>query len=227
MFNHFTLLLAQINPTTLNTNSGLLGVPLMDNDFYKLLFRFIFNFIIITLVIRFIYYVKTPRRNYVFTYYMISVISFVIVFALKKLDIDTGMGLGLFAIFGIIKYRTNPLRVREMTYLFITIGLSVVNGLSGKQVSYAELLFINFAVVLIVYLLDTKLLMNLESTKTVIYEKIENIKPENYNLLIEDLENRTGLKITKTEIGKVDFLKDIAEIKIYYYDGSTDFSDNK
>lgn len=227
MFNHFTLLLAQINPTTLNTNSGLLGVPLMDNDFYKLLFRFIFNFIIITLVIRFIYYVKTPRRNYVFTYYMISVISFVIVFALKKLDIDTGMGLGLFAIFGIIKYRTNPLRVREMTYLFITIGLSVVNGLSGKQVSYAELLFINFAVVLIVYLLDTKLLMNLESTKTVIYEKIENIKPENYNLLIEDLENRTGLKITKTEIGKVDFLKDIAEIKIYYYDGSTDFSDNE
>jgi len=227
MFNHFTLLLAQINPTNLNTNSGFLGVPLMDDDLYKLLFRFIFNFIIITLVIRFIYYVKTPRRNYVFTYYMISVISFVIVFALKKLDIDTGMGLGLFAIFGIIRYRTNPLRVREMTYLFITIGLSVINGLSGKQVSYSELLFINFAVVLIVYLLDTKLLMNLESTKTVIYEKIENIKPKNYNLLIEDLENRTGLKITKTEIGKVDFLKDIAEIKIYYYDESTDFSDNE
>jgi hypothetical protein len=227
MFNHFSLLLAQINQTTLNTNIGFLGINFMDDDFYKLLFRFIFNFIIITLIIRFIYYVKTPRRNYVFTYYMISIISFVIVFALKKLDIDTGMGLGLFAIFGIIRYRTNPLRVREMTYLFITIGLSVVNGLSGKQVSYSELLFINFTVVLIVYLLDTKLLVNLESSKTIIYEKIDNIKPENYTILVDDLEQRTGLKITKAEIGKVDFLKDVAEIKIYYYDENTDFNDNE
>jgi hypothetical protein len=227
MFNHFSLLLAQINQTILHTNTGFLGVHFMDDDFYKLLFRFIFNFIIITLIIRFIYYVKTPRRNYVFTYYMISIISFVIVFALKKLDIDTGMGLGLFAIFGIIRYRTNPLRVREMTYLFITIGLSVVNGLSGKQVSYSELLFINFTVVLIVYLLDTKLLVNLESSKTIIYEKIDNIKPENYTILVDDLEQRTGLKITKAEIGKVDFLKDVAEIKIYYYDENTDFNDNE
>jgi hypothetical protein len=227
MFNHLSLLLAQINQTSLHTNTGFLGVNFMDDDFYKLLFRFSFNFIIITLIIRFIYYIKTPRRNYVFTYYMISIISFVIVFALKKLDIDTGMGLGLFAIFGIIRYRTNPLRVREMTYLFITIGLSVVNGLSGKQVSYSELLFINFAVVLIVYLLDTKLLVNLESSKTIIYEKINNIKPENYTILVEDIEYRTGLKITKAEIGKVDFLKDIAEIKIYYYDENTDFSDNE
>ena len=228
MFNHFTALLAQANNTIINADSGFLGISFMDDDFYKLLFRFIFNFIIITIIIRLIYYAKTPRRNYVFTYYMISIISFVIVFALKKLDIDTGMGLGLFAIFGIIRYRTNPLRVREMTYLFITIGLSVVNGLSGRQVSYAELLFINFAVVLIVYLLDTKLLVNLESSKTVIYEKIENIKPENYIQLMEDLEQRTGLKISKAEVGKVDFLKDIAEIKIYYYDDKdTEFDETE
>jgi len=228
MFNYFTAIIAQANNLTLTTDNGFLGIAFMDDDFYKLLFRFIFNFIIITIIIRYIYYKKTPRRNYVFTYYMISIISFVIVFALKKLDIDTGMGLGLFAIFGIIRYRTNPLRVREMTYLFITIGLSVVNGLSGRQVSYSELLFINLAVVLIVYLLDTKLLVNLESSKTVIYEKINNIKPENYALLIEDLEERIGLKITKAEVGKVDFLKDIAEIKIYYYvdEDSSEYSEN-
>lgn len=228
MFNYFTAIIAQANNLTLTTDNGFLGISFMDDDFYKLLFRFVFNFIIITIIIRYIYYKKTPRRNYVFTYYMISIISFVIVFALKKLDIDTGMGLGLFAIFGIIRYRTNPLRVREMTYLFITIGLSVVNGLSGRQVSYSELLFINFAVVLIVYLLDTKLLVNLESSKTVIYEKINNIKPENYALLIEDLEKRIGLKITKAEVGKVDFLKDIAEIKIYYYvdEDSSEYSEN-
>ena len=188
----------------------------MDGDFYKLAFRFVLNFIILTIVIRYVYYAKTPRSNYVFTFYMISLISFVIVFALKKLDIDTGMGLGLFAIFGIIRYRTNPLRVREMTYLFIAIGLSVVNGLSGKQVSYAELLFINVVVVVIVYIMDIKIFINLETSKVVIYEKIENVKPENAQLLKEDLEDRTGLKINKISVGKIDFLKDIAEIKIFY-----------
>ncbi|MGV6861963.1 MAG: DUF4956 domain-containing protein [Putridiphycobacter sp.] len=220
-------ILATVQDLNLNTGSTFLGVNFMDNDFYKLLFRFSFNMVILTVVIRYIYYVKTPRRNYVFTFYMISVISFVIVFALKKLDIDTGMGLGLFAIFGIIRYRTTPLRVREMSYLFIVIGLSVVNGLSGKQVSYAELLFINFAVVLIVYLMDTKLLVNLESSKVINYEKIENIKPENYEVLIQDLEERTGLNIIRATVGKVDFLKDVAEVKIYYFAEDDDSETNQ
>ncbi len=220
-------ILATVQDLNLNTGSTFLGVNFMDNDFYKLLFRFSFNMVILTVVIRYIYYVKTPRRNYVFTFYMISVISFVIVFALKKLDIDTGMGLGLFAIFGIIRYRTTPLRVREMSYLFIVIGLSVVNGLSGKQVSYAELLFINFAVVLIVYLMDTKLLVNLENSKVINYEKIENIKPENYEVLIQDLEERTGLNIIRATVGKVDFLKDVAEVKIYYFAEDDDSETNQ
>jgi archaellum component FlaF (FlaF/FlaG flagellin family) len=103
-----------------------------------------------------------------------------------------------------------------MTYLFIAIGLSVVNGLAGKQVSYTELLFINFVVVAIVYFMDTKLFVNIENSKTIIYEKIENIKPENAQALKDDLENRTGLTINKINVGKVDFLKDVAEIKIFY-----------
>jgi len=214
MLNSILPFLAQINPV--DDSGTFLGVNLMDDDFYKLAFRFVLNFIILTIVIRYVYYAKTPRSNYVFTFYMISLISFVIVFALKKLDIDTGMGLGLFAIFGIIRYRTNPLRVREMTYLFIAIGLSVVNGLSGKQVSYAELLFINVVVVVIVYIMDIKIFINLETSRVVIYEKIENVKPENAQLLKEDLEDRTGLKINKISVGKIDFLKDIAEIKIFY-----------
>jgi hypothetical protein len=193
-----------------------LDVNIFDSDIYKLIFRFILNMTVLTAVIRYVYYAKTPRSNYVFTFYMISIISFVIVFALKKMNIDTGMGLGLFAIFGIIRYRTNPLRVREMTYLFIAIGLSVVNGLSGKQVSYAELLFINVIVVAIVYVMDIKVFVNLENSKTIVYEKIENIKPQNAQALKDDLEERTGLQINRVSVGKVDFLKDVAEIKIFY-----------
>lgn len=218
MLNSLLLLIGEVTPVV---ESTFLGINLMDEDFYKLLFRFLLNLLVLTAVIRYVYYAKTPRRNYVFTFYMISIISFVLVFALKSMDIDTGMGLGLFAIFGIIRYRTNPLRVREMTYLFISIGLSVLNGLSGKQISYAELLFINLIVVLIVYIMDTKILVNVESSKTVIYEKIENIKPQNAAVLKADLEERTGLAINRVSVGKIDFLKDIAEIKIYFNESET------
>jgi hypothetical protein len=214
MFNNLSLLAA--NVASPEKGIEFLGVGLMDDDIYKLLLRFALNMLFITIAIKFIYYKKTPRTNYVFTFYMISIISFVIVFTLKKMNIDTGMGLGLFAIFGIIRYRTNPLRVREMTYLFIVIGLSVINGLTGKQVSYAELLSINILVVGIVYFMDTKFFVNIEESKTIIYEKIENIKPANYALLIDDLEDRTGIKITRAVVGKVDFLKDVAEVKIFF-----------
>lgn len=193
-----------------------LGMDWMDEDFYSLVFRFLINLFFITIVIRLIYFVKTPRRNYLFTFFLISIVTFVICFDLQKLDIDTGMGLGLFAIFGIIRYRTNPMKIREMTYLFIVIGLSVVNALSGKQVSYAELGFINVSIIVIVYFMETKWLVNVETSKLLIYEKIEYIKPENSELLKQDLEERTGIKINKVEVGKVDFLKDIAEVKIYY-----------
>ncbi|MEO9534368.1 MAG: DUF4956 domain-containing protein [Crocinitomicaceae bacterium] len=193
-----------------------MGIPLMDDDFYKLIYRFAINFLFLTILIRFIYYRKTQRKDYLFTYYMISIISFMICFALKKLEIDMGMGLGLFAIFGIIRYRTGTVRIKEMTYLFVAIGLAVVNALAGKQISLAELMFVNAGTVGFVYLLEYVILQNHEMSKTITYEKIDLIKPENRPQLLEDLEARTGLKITKILIGKVDFLKDTAQIRIFY-----------
>ena len=193
-----------------------LGLELMNEDFYSLIFRFIFNIIVLTIVVRFIYYPKTHRKDYLFTYYMISITSFVLCFALKKLDIDTGMGLGLFAVFGIIKYRTNTMRIKEMTYLFISIGLSVVNALAGGQVSYAEITFINLIVIVIVFLLEYVWFQETDASKVIVYEKIENIKPENYDVLLADLEARLGLKIVKAQVGRVDFLKDTAQVKVYF-----------
>jgi len=127
-----------------------------------------------------------------------------------------GMGLGLFAIFGIIRYRTGTVRIKEMTYLFVAIGLAVVNALAGKQISLAELLFVNAGTVGFVYLLEYVVLQNHEMSKTITYEKIDLIKPENRTALQADLEQRTGLKITKILIGKIDFLKDTAQIRIFY-----------
>lgn len=192
------------------------SITLFSPDFYQLVIRFALNLLFLTIIIRFIYYRKTSNKDYLFTYYAIAIISFMICFALKKLNIDTGMGLGLFAIFGIIRYRTDTIRIREMSYLFIAIGLSVINALAGKQVSLAEFLFINVTVILLTMGLEYWWLMKQDAVKSIIYEKIENIKPENYQALLEDLRKRTGLKIKRAEIGKIDFLKDTAQIKIYY-----------
>lgn len=205
----------------METPTSFYGMDLMSDDLYKLIIRFFINFFFLTGIIRYVYYAKTPRKSYLFTFYMISIISFLICFALKKFEMEVGMGLGLFAIFGIIRYRTNPMRIREMTYLFIVIGLSVINALSSK-LSYAEVFFINGVVWFMVYVMENWWLQSNEADKTITYEKIENIKPENYESLIADLENRTGLVVKRAVIGKIDFLKDTAEVKIYY----DDLSDN-
>ena len=183
----------------MNEPTTFLGMELMSDDLWKLLIRFFINFFFLTVIIRYVYYTKTPRKSYLFTFYMISIISFLICFALKKFEMEVGMGLGLFAIFGIIRYRTNPMRIREMTYLFLVIGLSVINALSNK-LSYAEVFFINGIVWFIIYVMENWWLQSNEADKTIIYEKIENIKPANYELLIADLENRTGLKINRAVV---------------------------
>ena len=119
-----------------------IGLQWFDEDFYLLLIRLCVNIVFITILIRFLYYAKTKRKDYLFTYYLIGTITFFLCFGLKKLDIDTGMGLGLFAIFGIIRYRTDAIEIKEMTYLFLIIGLSVVNALASNQLSVAEMAFL-------------------------------------------------------------------------------------
>lgn len=197
-------------------------IKLMDDDLYKLFVKFAINLFFSTILISYIYYRKTKRKDHLFTYYMISVIAFMICFALKKLEIGTGMGLGLFAIFGIIRYRTSTVRIKEMTYLFVVIGLAVVNALAGKQISYAELAFINGGTVLFVYLLEYVVLQRHENTRTIIYERIDLIKPDKREEMKADLQERTGLQINKISIGKIDFLRDTAQVRIYYHSDDPD-----
>ena len=202
-----------------------LGLELFNNDVYTLLYRLILNVVFITIIIRFIYYPKTKRKDYLFTYFLIGLITFFLCFALKKLDINIGMGLGLFAIFGIIRYRTTQIEIKEMTYLFIVIGLSVVNSLAKKEVSVTEVLIINSSVALLTAGLEFLWLLKHEARRIVTYEKIELIKPEHYEEMLKDLEERTGLKINRFEVGNIDFLNDTASVRIYYYDDEQAYSD--
>ncbi len=199
-----------------------LDIPLFDDDFYKMIFRFIINIAFLTLIIRLIYYPYAKRKDYVFTYYLISVIVFFLCFTLKKYELDIGMALGLFAIFGIIRYRTDPIPIKEMTYLFVVIGVSVINSLANKKMSYAEIIGANVLIVSVLILIERYWALRQQESKSILYENIENVRPENYLILKQDLEQRTGLKINKVTVGDIDFLKDTANITIFYFSGKGD-----
>ena len=201
------------------------SITWFSQDFYGLLIRLGINLFFLTILIRVLYYTKTRRKDYLFTYYLIGTITFFLCFGLMQMDIDTGMGLGLFAIFGIIRYRTDAIEIKEMTYLFMVIGISVVNALASNELSISEVGVINITVVLLTYLLENVWLMKHETRKTINYERIDLIKPENQDLLKADLEKRTGLSINRVEVGKIDFLNDTALIRIYYYADEQEFSD--
>jgi len=195
----------------------LYGIDFFDlEDFSKLLFKFGINFIFLIIIVRLVYYRVKEDKDYVFTYIMFNILTFFICFLLRKVPMEMGFALGLFAVFGILRYRTEAIPIRQMTYLFIVIGISMINALSNKSVSIFEVLFTNGLITLITYLIDRLWFQSIEENKTIIYEKIDLIKPEKKEDMIKDLRNRTGLPVHEFKVDKIDFLRDIANITIYY-----------
>jgi|TARA_B100001094_G_C18194776_1_gene809966 hypothetical protein len=195
----------------------LYGIAFFDlEDFSKLLFKFGINFIFLIIIVRLIYYRIKDDKDYVFTFIMFNILTFFICFLLRKVPMQMGFALGLFAVFGILRYRTEAIPIRQMTYLFIVIGISMINALSNKSVSIFELIFTNGFITLITYLIDRVWFQTIEESKNILYEKIDLIKPENQEDLIKDLKERTGLPIHAVKIVKIDFLRDTASITIYY-----------
>ena len=200
-----------------------LGTPLWDSeDFLKLLVKGVFNIGIVVLIARYIYYPVTKNKDYLFTFLLISLTVFLLCVLLDSVKLQLGFALGLFAIFGIIRYRTDPIPIKEMTYLFLVIGISVVNALANKKISYAELVFANLLIVFITFGMERIWLLKHEIRKNIIYEKIELIKPENEAELLADLKERTGIDIIRFEIRRIDFLRDIANIRIFYYEDDSE-----
>jgi hypothetical protein len=196
-----------------------LNIELMNwEDFWDLIIRASFNLFVVLILVRALYYRITPRKEYLFTYILISVVVFFMIMLLENVGVEIGFALGLFAIFGMLRYRTQQIPIREMTYLFLVIGISVINSLANRRVSYAELLLTNAVIVLVTYMLEKVFLMKTESKKLVFYEKIELIKPDMRKELIADLEERTGLTIHRVDIERIDYLRDAARIYIYYYE---------
>lgn len=194
-------------------------------NFVLFLVRFSINFLVTSLIIRLMYYPKSRRRDYFFTFIVTSTTIFMLLFMLETVKLQVGFALGLFAIFGILRYRTDTMPIREMTYLFLIIGISVINALA-KDISYVELGLTNFVFIGVAGFMESNRVLKHVSSKLIVYEKIALIRPDKREELIQDLKDRTGLDVTNVEVGSIDFLKDTAYIKIFYESNEVNSADN-
>ena len=190
-------------------------------SFISLLIRFLFNLSVAFIIIKLIYHRDRKGNDFVFTYFMFNSLIFFFAYILGNLDVNIAFGFGLFAVFAILRYRTNPIPIKEMTYLFIVITIGVINALSKNEAAYIEVLFANLVIVLLTYVLEKYWESNLLYSKTLVYNNLENIKPENKQLLLKDLMEKTGLEIINCKVGRVNFVDSRSNIKIYYKDNGS------
>ncbi len=182
-----------------------------------LIIKFLTNIIAIFIVSKVIYYRSSKNRAYVFTLLIFNITIFLVCSLLNNLTLSIGFSFGIFALFSVLRYRTTTIPIKEMTYLFVAISLAIINALINAKVSFAELLFTNIVLIVSIYILE-KYWVNNELMKSIVIEKIDLVKPENYVRLVDDLTERTGLDIIRVEVGKIDFLRDIANVRVYYRD---------
>ena len=194
----------------------LLDFAFFDKLSDKFFIRLLIDFIAMFILIRFIYFPHHKNKDFVFTFFLFNFLIFIITYLLNKVDMSMGAAFGLFAVFSILRYRTEGISMKDMTYLFIVIAMGLISAV-GKT-SYFELCLLQALILLVIFALDGNLIMKNELTKIVQYENIELIKPENKTLLMEDLKKRTGINIHQITILKIDFLRDVAIIKIFYYE---------
>ena len=184
-------------------------------DITNLIVRYAFNFIVAFIIIKVVYQKDNNNKDFIFTYFMFNSLIFFFAFILGSVEINMGFAFGLFAVFAILRYRTDPIPIKEMTYLFTVITVGVINALSAETVSYQAIIFTNSVIVILAYVLEKYWRDGLLIKRSVEYENIENIKPENHSVLLEDLKERTGLNIEYFEIQTVNFLRDTVKIKIF------------
>ncbi len=185
--------------------------------------RLLIDLCSVFVLVRFIYYPLYKHRELFFTFFIFNMVIFLISFLLNKVELSMGAAFGLFAVFSMLRYRTEDISIKDMTYLFLAIALGLVSAVTKikdtpDHLEYLFLIAINFVVLLTTYLLESKTIMKKEEAKVIMYENIELIKPEHREEMLQDLKNRTGINIHRISIQKIDFLRDTAQIKIYYFE---------
>jgi len=205
------LLLQDLSADAVNT-----GFTLFEKLSPKFFIRLGIDLLAVIVLVRFIYFPIYRSRENVFTFFIFNLIIFLITYLLNKVEMSMGAAFGLFAVFSMLRYRTEDISIKDMTYMFLLIAMGLINAVSKGN--WDELALLMFIIIVITYLLESNVLIKKEVSKIIMYENIELIKPENKSLLIADLEKRMGVKINQVTIGKIDFLRDSAQIHVFYYE---------
>jgi hypothetical protein len=192
------------------------GFALFEKLGPKFFIRLLVDFLSVFVLIRFIYFPVYKNRENFFTLFIFNLIIFLITFILNKSDMSMGAAFGLFAVFSMLKYRTEGISSKDMTYMFLVIAMGLITALSKG--SWLELSLINTIILVFTFALETTVFMRKEVSQTIQYENIEMIKPEFKDELKADLETRMGIKVNRFSIGKIDFLRDTAIIRVFYYE---------
>lgn len=190
----------------------------IDIDFTQiltLLAKFALNISVFLIITQLIYKKFNKNREFLFTFGIFNIIIFLICYHLSNATLSIGFSFGLFAIFSILRYRTIPLPVKEMTYFFLSISIAIINSLSAMAFTIPELFVVNLLTIVSVFTFEY-LYKDKELMKYIKYEKIDLLKPNRHNDLLDDLKARTGLPINRVEIGRIDFLRDTADIRVFY-----------
>lgn len=193
-----------------------LEVPLFDDDIYKLFTRLLINGFFLVMVVICAIHPSERKRNFTFTAVMMNLMVFFLCFTLKKLDLGLGMALGLFAIFAVLRYRTDTIRIKQMTYLFIVIGIAVINSLSNKKTSYAELLAVNLMLVLATIAMEQFSARGKQSSYRIQYDNMELLKPDRRADLLADIVAQTGFDVIKIDIESIDLRRQRASLRVFY-----------
>lgn len=201
---------------SLDTETASNAIQLFEKLSPKFFLRLGIDVLSVFILVRFVYFPIYRSREYVFTFFIFNLIIFLITYLLNKVEMSMGAAFGLFAVFSMLRYRTEDISIKDMTYLFLVIAMGLICAVSKGN--WDELSLLNAIILIITYLLESKLLMKKEVTKIVQYENIELIKPDKQKELIADLENRMGVKINHVTIGRLDFLRDSAQLHVYYYE---------
>lgn len=196
----------------------LFDMHLFNEDLWPLVFKFALDAVVVFILIRLIYYPVHRKKENLFTYFIFNVLIFFLCILMNNVKLSMGFGFGLFAIFSVIRYRTEQIEVKDMTYLFAVITLAVLNALASKSVSLAELLFTNLVILVLVFLLERVWLTRHEGMRLLVYERVDLIKPENKEQLYADLEQRLGFRPIRVEVGRIDLLRDTAELRVFFHD---------
>lgn len=199
-------------------NDAMNQFELFDKLSDKFFWRLLIDVLAMVVLVRFIYFRIYKKKDYLFTFFLFNIIIFIITYLLNKVDMSLGAAFGLFAVFSMLRYRTEGITTKDMTYLFIVIAIGLICAVSKG--TFFELGLICAILIAFTYALDGNWLVRNELVKTIQYENIELIKPENYEALVNDLKKRTGLNIHRVSVNRIDFLKDIAVVKIYFYEDS-------